>query len=243
MSWFNSASYLNGQGDAFEAELKSKGFYDRAGPMMVSDGVCRCCKKGADEFHMQSSQHEVHQLNYAGMNYMLGDSTKRIYGMGLTLPRGAYLTKQACWDYWGPSIEDFPRKMMQKALDAGKVKFSTMSKSCGIEAHKLKVGTLCMVPYTSSLGKYINHTKAIKPVAFACVPDGTMVLRGNNDLMRINELDEDSHLQDNDENMSWWPIAAWMPAEGYEAELSWLFTQDGVAWVSCLLQALEQLIV
>jgi len=242
MEKFVAQAYLNGLGPAFETELMYKGFYEKAGPLMLDNDMCRCCNKQANEWHMQSNRHQFLQLLYAGMNYMLGESSKRHYNKGLVLPRGVVLTKQLCWDYWGPSIEDFPRKMMQKALDSGTVKFSTKTQSYDIEARKLKVGTLCMVPYTSGLGRYLNNAKAIKPVAFACVPDGTRV-EDNDDLMRINELDEDSHLQDNEQNLSWWPVAAWMPAEGYEAELAWLFTQDGVAWVSCLLQALEHIIV
>ena len=62
------------------------------------------------------------------------------------------------------------------------------------------------------------------------------------DLARISEVGDDHHEQFFDESdMTWWPVVSWVPTELIEEEWAWLFTATGVAWVTCIMQALEDI--
>jgi hypothetical protein len=112
-----------------------------------------------------------------------------------------------------------------------------------------------MVPYETGTGKYMRSKKDIRPVAFACMPDGydkkeqdqpASSSSGGRDLALIEEVQEDSHAQD-DLDMGWWPIVQWVLADPGEVEIpDWvaeLFTYCGCAWCTCIMQAIAQEIV
>ena len=221
---------------------------------MVQDGMCMPRGKTADSSHLQSKKHKQVQEIMAGCNHMCGTSKERKFAEGLKLPRGKPLTKQEVYKYWGSAIEDFPRMLQNRAEQAGTITFNTASgknKTHLVPSKFLKVGQLYMVPYSTSLGKYMNYKspngQILRPAAFSCLPDGhagSMAEDIFGDLARISEVGDDHHEQFFDESdMTWWPVVSWVPTELIGQEWAWLFAATGVARVTCIMQALEDEIV
>ena len=108
----------------------------------------------------------------------------------------------------------------------------------------LKVGQLYMVPGSTSLGKYMNfkapNGEILLPAVFSCLPDGyvgSMADEIFGDVAPISEVGDAHH------DMTWWPVVQWVASEFIGHEWAWLFTTTGVAWVTCITQALEDEIV
>ena len=87
----------------------------------------------------------------------------------------------------------------------------------------------------------------LRPAAFSCLPDGhagSMAEDIFGDLARISEVGDDHHEQFFDESdMTWWLVVSWVPTELIGQEWAWLFAATGVAWVTCIMQALVDDIV
>jgi hypothetical protein len=63
-------------------------------------------------------------------------------------------------------------------------------------------------------------------------------------LARIREVGEHHHEQQFvGSGMIWWPVVQWIPTECIDEEWTWLFTTIGRAWVTCIMQALDDIIV
>ena len=212
------------------------------------------CGNTADWNHLTSTKrHTQVQETIAGCNYMCGPSIQRKFVQGLELPREEALTKQAVYEHWGCSIEDFPRMLQNRADKEGTITFNTASgknKTHLVPSKFLKVGQLYMVPYSTSLGKYMNYKSAngqiLRPAAFSCLLDGYAGPMADDifgHLARISEVADDQHEQFDGSDMTWWPVVSWVPTELIDQEWAWLFTATGVAWVTCIMQALEDTIV
>ena len=78
------------------------------------------------------------------------------------------------------------------------------------------------------------------PAALSCLPDGyvgSMADEIFGDVARISEVGDAHH------DMTWWPVVQWVASEFIDQEWAWLFTTTGVAWVTCIMQALEDIIM
>jgi hypothetical protein len=244
------------EGSNFGHELVAKGFFAKALPYMLHGGMCIPCGKCADEGHITSKQHRVIQEVIAGCNYMLGSSTERVYAQGLKLPQGQPLTKLAVYKYWGVDIENFSQRLQHRAAGVLTIQLNTASgkkKTHEVPSKYLKAGQVLMVPYRAGIGKYktfaSKHGKNLRPVPFAGLPDGysgPMVDDISGDLARISQVGQDHHQQfdwDESDELTHWPLVQWDPTADLPAEFAWLFSTAGVKWVTCILQAMHEIIV
>jgi hypothetical protein len=244
------------EGSNFGRELVATGFFAKALSYMLHGDMCIPCGKFADEAHINCKQHIVIQEVIAGCNYMLGSSTERVYAQGLKLAKGQPLTKVAVYTYWGADIENFSQRLQHRAAGVPTIQLNTArgkKKTHEVPSKYLKAGQVLMVPYRAGIGKYKNfaskHGKNLRPVPFAGLPDGysgSMVDDISGDLARISQVGQDHHQQfdwDDADELTYWPLVQWVPTADLPAEYAWLFTTAGVVWVTCIIQAMTEIIV